>query len=133
MKEHLIFYDHECPFCIKAVKHAIDIDKSELFVFAPLNGKTSREILCGPLKHYAHMNSIVVIENYQSTERKFWVRSKAVWRIYWLAGNGWGIIGWISFLPCWIGDLLYRTVAEHRHQFKLTAAEDPVPTDRFLP
>ncbi|HEX2582822.1 MAG TPA: DUF393 domain-containing protein, partial [Chlamydiales bacterium] len=95
MDEHLIFYDHECPLCIKAVKHVLEIDKNRRFLFAPLEGKTAERILCGPLKPYRSMNSIVLIEQYQSTERRFWVRSKAVLRVYWLAGNGWGIIGWI--------------------------------------
>jgi predicted DCC family thiol-disulfide oxidoreductase YuxK len=133
MDEHLIFYDHDCPFCNKSVKHVLDIDKNRRFIFAPLGGETAANILCGPLKEFSEMNSIVLIENYQSTGRKFWVRSKAVWRIYWLAGNGWGIIGWISFLPCWIGDLLYRWIAEHRHQFKLKPMKELGPSDRFLP
>jgi predicted DCC family thiol-disulfide oxidoreductase YuxK len=132
MNEHLIFFDYHCPLCHKAIKHILEIDKSHRFLFAPLDGKTAQTILCGPLKSYADQNSLVLIENYQSTDREFWIRSRAFWRVYWLAGHGWEIIGWISFFPGWIGDLLYRWIAEHRHQFKLKPIKELGSPDRFL-
>jgi predicted DCC family thiol-disulfide oxidoreductase YuxK len=133
MFEHLILYDHDCALCIKAVGHVLDIDVHRRFIFAPLGGQTAKTILTGPLKRYAEINSLVLVESYQSTERSFYVRSKAVWRIYWLAGNGWGGIGWLCFLPPWIGDFFYRCFAEHRHQFKLKPRKEPGSPDRFLP
>ena len=133
MHEHLIFFDQDCPFCVKAIQHVLEIDKDQKFIFAPLGGETAKNILTGPLKPYAEMNTVVLIEDYQSTERQFWVRSKAALRTYWLVGNGWGIIGWLSFLPCWIGDFIYRLFKEHRHQFKLKTSKELGPQNRFLP
>ncbi len=133
MYEHLIFFDGECPFCHRAVRHIIEIDVAHHFLFAPLNGETARDILTGPQAPLKKANSLVLVENYQSTERQFWVRSKAVLRTYWLTGNGWGLIGIFSFLPAFLGDWIYRWLAAHRHQFKLKISQEPGPKGRFLP
>lgn len=133
MHKHVMFFDAECPLCCRAVQHVLEIDKERVFAFAPLDGETAENILTGPLKSYRHMNSLVLLENYQSTERQFYVRSKAVLRVYWLVGDGWKIVGWLSFLPSWIGDFFYSWVAEHRHQFKIKPLNDIGPQNRFLP
>lgn len=133
MHEHLIFFDNECPFCHRTVRYILDLDKQKRFVFAPLKGETAENILHGPLASYAQANSLVLIENYQSTGRKIWIRSKAVFRVYWLIGDGWKIVGWLSFLPGVLGDFFYRSFAEHRHHFKLKPTKDAGPKDRFLP
>ncbi len=131
MNEHLIFYDAECPFCIRAVRYVISIDEKRHFVFAPLNGKMASEILIGPQAKLKKCDSLILVENYQSTGRKFSIRSKAILRIYWLCGKKW--VGSLSFLPAGLGDYFYRTIAAHRHQFKLKMPDEPGPKDRFLP
>ena len=133
MNDHIIFFDDECPFCHKAVRHVIEIDRRKRFLFAPLRGKTAQEILTGPQKTLKSSNSLVLAENYQSTERRFWIRSHAIFRIYWLVGDGWGLVGILSFLPRWLGDFFYNWFAMHRHQFKLQIPEVIEPSDRFLP
>jgi predicted DCC family thiol-disulfide oxidoreductase YuxK len=133
MHEHVIFFDGECPFCHRAVRHILDIDVNKRFVFAPLKGETADDILAGPQAEYKSANSLVLVENYQSTDRRFWIRSRAILRVYWLVGNGWGLIGIFSFMPSFIGDLWYRRFAMHRHQFKLKMPKEPGPKDRFLP
>jgi predicted DCC family thiol-disulfide oxidoreductase YuxK len=132
MHEHLVFFDGECPLCHRAVLHVLEIDLHKRFVFAPLNGETARDILVGPQESLKRVNSLILVENYQSTERQFWIRSKAILRTYWLVGNGWGLFGILSFLPSFIGDFFYRKFAKHRHQFKLKMPEEG-PRDRFLP
>ena len=132
MYEHLVFFDGDCPLCHRAVRHILEIDVGKRFLFAPLNGETAQKILIGPQAPLKKANSLVLAENYRSTERGFWIRSKAVLRIYWLTGDGWGLIGIFSFLPGFIGDLFYRWFAAHRHQFKLQMPQEG-PKDRFLP
>ncbi len=133
MNEHIVFFDDECPLCHKAVRHIIEIDENRHFLFAPLKGETAHEILTGPQVKLLGANSLIVAENYQSTERRFWIRSHAIFRIYWLVGQGWGLVGILSFLPCWLGDFFYSWIAAHRHQFKLQIREKIEPRDRFLP
>src|SRR5262249_55536567 len=133
MRNHLIFFDDECPLCHKAVRQILEIDEKKRFLFAPLRGETAKEILTGPQKPLLKANSLVLVENYDSTGRKFWIRSQAITRIYWLAESGWGLVGVLSFLPRFVGDWIYRKVAEHRHQFRLKMEEKPVPRERLLP
>lgn len=133
MNEHLIFFDSECPLCHRAVRQILEIDVNRRFLFAPLNGETARDVLSGPQEPLRKANSLVLVENYDSTDRKFWIRSQGVLRVYWLVGNGWGLLGIFSFLPAALGDFVYRWVAEHRHQFKLKIPNQPGPKDRFLP
>lgn len=133
MNDHIVFFDDECPFCHKAVRHIIEIDLKKEIQFAPLRGETARAILTGPQSGLKKCNSIVFAEDYQSTHRRFWTRSHAIFRIYWLVGNGWGLVGILSFLPSWIGDFFYNWFAAHRHQFKLRIPETIEPKDRFLP
>lgn len=133
MGEHLVFFDAECPLCSRAVHHLVAIDEGKILLFAPLGGKTAETILSGPQKKYRFANSLVLAENYQSTERDFWIRSKAVFRIYWLLGGRWTLLGFLSFFPCWIADCFYRGVARHRHQFKFSMERNSVPKERLLP
>ncbi len=133
MYEHLVFFDGECPFCHRSVRRLIDIDVNQHLVFAPLKGSTAADILVGPQAALKTANSLILVEDYQSTERSFWMRSRAVLRIYWLIGNGWGLLGIFSFFPGGFGDFLYRKFASHRHQFKLKMPQDPGPKERFLP
>lgn len=133
MKEHIIFFDAECPFCHRAIRHILELDVDRHFLFAPLGGEAAHKILTGPQESLKKANSLVLAENYDSTDRKFWIRSRAVFRIYWIVGHGWELLGILSFLPGWIGDYLYRSFAAHRHQFKLKIPEEPGPKDRFLP
>ncbi|MBI3508145.1 MAG: DUF393 domain-containing protein [Chlamydiia bacterium] len=90
-------------------------------------------VLTGPQEPLGRANSLVLVESYRSTERRFWIRARGVFRMYWLIGKQWCLFGLFSFLPCWLSDLLYRCFAEHRHQFKLKMPEDPGPKERFLP
>src|SRR3989344_5258445 len=101
MHEHIIFFDSECPFCHRSVRHILEIDVDRHFLFAPLAGETAKDILIGPQESLKEAQSLVLVENYASTDREFYVRSRAIFRIYWLVKHGWGIVGIFSFLPCW--------------------------------
>lgn len=133
MYEHLVFFDSECPFCHRSVEHIIEIDVDKRFLFAPLNGKTAEDFLTGPQKELKKVNSLILVQNYDSTDRYFWIRSKAILKIYWLVGHGWGLLGIFSFFPCIISDFLYRCFAAHRHQFKLKIQTGAISKERLLP
>lgn len=133
MERHLVLFDGECALCHVAVQHILQIDRNRSIVFAPLGGETAQNVLSGPQKKLREANSLVLIEDYASTERRFWIRSRAILRIYWLIGGGWAFLGLFSFFPCFFGDFLYRKLALHRHQFKLKMKDGWGPHDRFLP
>ena len=130
---HLIFFDQECPFCRRSVRHILQRDRKEEFSFAPLNGETAKKILIGPQAHLASAQSVILVENYLSDQRRFYIRSKAIFRTYWLMGGWRKVIGIFGFLPCGILDGLYKFFAMHRHQFKLKMPQEIGPKERLLP
>ncbi len=133
MHDHLIFFDAECNLCKRAVHKIIEMDKEELFVFAPLNGKTAQDLLKGSQEPLKEANSLVLVEKYRSQDQKFWIRSKAVLRVYWLMGGIWMGIGIFCFFPSFLGDAIYRWVATHRHHLLMKTAKKSQSKGRFLP
>lgn len=131
--KHVLFFDHQCPFCRHLVKHVLQIDQEEIFVFASFTSRSAEEILTGPQKQLRQANGLVLVENYESTERDFLVQGRALLRIYWWMGKTWACLGVLSFFPETILNFFYRRMGEHRHRFKLDIPEDLEPKDRFLP
>lgn len=131
MNSHLIFYDTDCDFCYRSVLHLIKLDKNKELLFAPLEGETAKEVFTGPNVRYRHENSIVLFENFRSDSRDIYIRSQAIFRIYWLLGSKW--IGWLSFLPAWLCDAVYNSIAKHRHRLRFGWTRPEFNGDRFLP
>src|SRR5438105_8844237 len=98
MNEHLVLFDSECPLCYRAVKYLIALDQEQHLLFAPLNGTTAKEIITGRQTGLKKVNSLILIEHYQTAHRRFWIRSKAIFRIYQLLGKKY--LGLLFFLLC---------------------------------
>lgn len=132
---HLVFYDGECGFCDQIVQLLLRLDKKELFVFAPLQGETAREILPELPDRYKNVDSLILVENYQSSHRSVYMQAKAAFRILWLLGGGWVLIGWLNFLPSFLFDWGYRLVARNRYRLFGQACLVPRADqkERFLP
>lgn len=130
---HLIFFDDECSFCQRSVKQIIHLDKKRLFVFAPLKGEVANRILSGDKEGLKKENSLILVEEYKSDSASVWLRGRAVFRILWLEGGLWKLIGWLYLIPFGI-DALYRVIARHRQvlspKSKTGWTEDE--TKRFL-
>jgi predicted DCC family thiol-disulfide oxidoreductase YuxK len=131
--DHILFFDHECPFCVRSIRQIIQQDPEHKFAFAPLRGETAKEVLSGPQSPLKKANSLVVVENWRSTDRKFWIKSRAMLRVYWLLGGQWKLFGCFSLFPKFLGDFIYDQVSAHRHQFRLRPDQEIGPEERFLP
>lgn len=131
MHEHLVFFDADCPLCHRAVKRILEIDVKKHFLFSPLHGESARDILIGPQKELIHSNGLILVENYTSTEREFWVKLQALYRAHWLVEDGWELTGLLSFIPSLISDPIYDQFSAHRHQFKMKLPQE-IPQDRIL-
>ncbi|MDP1835709.1 MAG: DCC1-like thiol-disulfide oxidoreductase family protein [Chlamydiales bacterium] len=132
MYDHLVFYDGECGLCDQIVQFLLHIDKDKKFAFAPLQGETAKELMPNP----PDADSIVLIENFRKGGRETYIRSKAAFRILWLIGGVWSVVGVKNFLPAWMFDWAYNIVAANRHKwFQQTSCVVPDAGDksRFLP
>lgn len=134
--KHLVFYDGDCAFCNRSVQLLLRLDKRELFAFAPLQGVTAQSHLKG--KGYPlELDSLILVEDYQSINRRFFLYGKAFFRICWLLGGAWKGIGWLNFFPSFFYDWIYRFVARRRMSISCNSSACVIPDesnkDRFLP
>jgi predicted DCC family thiol-disulfide oxidoreductase YuxK len=123
--KHLLFFDEQCPLCQKAVKRVLKLDRKKQFLFASLSGKTAKH------EEIHEKNTLVLIENYETTHSRIWRRGKGALRIFWLIGGPWKLLGLLSYLPG--ADLIYRWISHHRHN--LSRKEEkftPQEETRFL-
>lgn len=132
---HLVFYDGECGLCDHTVQFILKQDKNKVFAFAPLQGPTAAKFLQHLPEDMKGADSIILIENFRFSRQKTYIRSKAVFRILWLLGGAWLLLGWLSFLPAFLFDWGYRIVAKYRKRlFPQTECFLPPrdQKDRFL-
>lgn len=115
--KHLLFYDGTCGLCDHAVQFLLWADKRELFVFAPLQGTTARNVLKDLPSEYKQADSLILVENYRHPSQKFYILGKGALRIFWLLGGLWTLLGVISFLPTFLYNWAYRIIARNRHHF----------------
>lgn len=133
---NLVFYDGSCGLCDHIVQFLLERDQKRLFLFAPLQGKTAAEVLKNLPPEYLGEDSLVLVENYQESDERFYVLGKGALRILWLLGGGWMLLGWISFLPSFLYDWAYRLVARNRQRFfakQSCILPSPKGDSRFLP
>ena len=113
---HLIFYDGNCPLCNLTVRFLLRVDKKESFLFAPLEGETA----AAELKEHPHLtqdlDTLVLLEHYSTPQQQLLYRGKAALRIAWYLGGVWRLLGWLSFLPSFPFDLIYRIIARNRYR-----------------
>lgn len=135
MANHLVFYDGTCGLCDQIVQFLASIDKHKIFLFAPLKGKTAARVLKGMPPEYRREDSLVLVENYREEGERFYVLGKSALRIFWLLGWPWSSLGWISYLPGFLYNWLYRLIARYRRRFPLKKCGLPGGDNdaRFLP
>ena len=123
----IIFYDGTCPLCNRAVRFILAADKKKQFYFAPLEGETAVDKLKNLHLKNPNLDTLVLFQS----EDKILIEGRAVLRILYLLGGKYALLGWLSFLPTFIFDLLYRVIA--RYRFRLFSKKLPIDkTDRFL-
>ena len=132
---HLVFYDGECGLCDRIVQGLIKTDKNEQFAFAPLKGVTAELYLRELPADFKGIDSLVLVEDYKINPKNY-IQSRAAFRICWLLGGVWVLIGWLSFLPSFFFDWAYRIVARNRQRFfrpKSCFVPPANASERFLP
>lgn len=135
MLQNLVFYDGECGLCDHIVQILLKVDREKQFVFAPLQGETAKTLLQDVPNEVKSADSLILITDYQSQNKNIYLFGKAAFRICWILGSWWMLLGWISFLPGLLYDWGYRLVARNRHRLfeQVCTIPDESQKDRFLP
>ncbi|MDX8431297.1 MAG: DCC1-like thiol-disulfide oxidoreductase family protein [Candidatus Algichlamydia australiensis] len=101
---HLIFFDDQCPLCQRAVAIAKKADRKNICEFHPLASEKAKPYL------EQDRDTFILIENGE----KKWLYAKGIFRLLWLLGGKWALLGWLYILPKWLIDPIYRFIAKHR-------------------
>jgi predicted DCC family thiol-disulfide oxidoreductase YuxK len=113
-EQHLVFFDAECSLCRNSVAFLKKIDTSQKLLFSPLSAELAERFLQKDLSSLKNANTLVLLENYTTTPR-VWVKGRAVFRIFWLLGGKWKLLGGLCFCPIGV-DWIYDLIARHRHR-----------------
>lgn len=131
---HLIFYDGKCGLCDRVVQFVLKHDVNHRFLFAPLQGQTASQCLKNIPTDIQQQDSLIFIENFLGSPRLLYSQGKAVFRILWLLGGWWRVLGVFNFFPSFLYDWLYRFIARNRKKISFSCSiHFKKDYERFLP
>lgn len=121
----IIFFDGVCGLCNCFVDFVLKHDKRHIFSFAPLQGKTARELL--PSKMLEEMNSIIFYLHGEIYEK-----SEGSLQVFKALEGIWGFFYIFKIAPRFLRDFIYDVVAKHRYQWfrKRETCRLPAPEEK---
>ena len=125
--KRIIFFDGHCNLCNRSVDLLIKLDRKELFLYAPLSGKTSTEL--GVLNKFPNSEQSVI---YFRNKEEIFNYSDAVIEIcsdLFIFGK---IFLLFKFIPRFIRDALYLLIAKNRYRIFGKKDTCRIPTDHEL-
>lgn len=128
----VLLFDGECNLCSRLVQFIIRNDKKKLFLFAPLQSESAKNILTGIKCSLSTFNSIVLV--YRG---KIFTKSAAALTTLRLLRGPWQLMYAGIVIPTFVRDAFYGWVARNRYKWfgKSNSCMVPAPElmDRFLP
>ncbi|MBK9294736.1 MAG: DUF393 domain-containing protein [Oligoflexia bacterium] len=124
----VVFFDGFCHLCNGLIDFLIKIDSQKKLMFAPLQGKTFKQVV----RINLNPDTIVFILNGQ-----VFLKSQAVIKIFFHVGGFWKLFSvLLSIMPLFVRDFFYDLIANNRYKLfgkkshcRLPAAEEK---ERFL-
>lgn len=107
--EPIVFFDGVCNLCNHAVDFIIRHDKRHSIRFASLQGETAASLLPSDMR--SSLSTLVLFH-----KEKIFTHSTAVLNIARLMGWPWKIFCMFFFIPRFLRDALYKTIAQHRYR-----------------
>jgi len=132
----IVLYDGLCGMCDAVVQFLLRHDRKDAFRFAPQQGEAARQVLARHALDSATMETIGVIENYNSPQEAVYTRSDAALLIAEGLGGIWTLTLAARLLPRSFRDACYDFVARNRYRIfgRRTECRLPCEVDkhRFL-
>lgn len=126
----VVFFDGYCGLCNHFLDFILKRDRSNKFYYAPLQGETAKRFLPeldGDTEEWTM---------YYLDENGLYERSTATLEILKRLGGGFGVIGYLTVIPRFIRDPIYRLIARNRYKWfgKRDTCRLPMPeeSERFL-
>ena len=124
-QQPIIFFDGLCGMCNAFVDRLLKADRKQLFLFAPLQGSTARDLL-PPMTTDAHRWSLIYLDEFGVHDQ-----SDAFLRICKRLSGVWRLLSWLRLVPRFIRNPVYRVIARNRFRFgKSESCRVPTPAER---
>jgi predicted DCC family thiol-disulfide oxidoreductase YuxK len=127
----IVFFDGVCGMCNRFVDLLLRVDRKGVFRFAPLQGRTARELL-PPLDDDPARWSMLYLD-----ERGLHEQSDASLEVYGRLGGLWHLPALLRLVPRAVRNPAYRVIARNRYRWfgrrdacRIPSAEEK---SRFLP
>lgn len=131
-QKQLILFDGVCNLCNSSVNYVIKHDKSNIFMFAPLQGKVGKQIINEYDLNTSQTDSILLYSN----EKDLKIKSSAAIAIASKLGFPRNLLSIFYIIPPFIRNWVYDYVAKNRYKWygKKDACMIPTPElqERFL-
>jgi len=108
----IIFYDSYCNLCNGFINAIVKLDKKNVFLFAPINGKNAKKLLKKINLKNTSFDSVILFNN-----NRISYKSKAVIEILISLGSIYKVLVISKIIPRTILDWLYDVVAKNRYSW----------------
>jgi len=110
----VILYDDDCGLCHNFVQLLLKIDSKKRLHYAAQGGEYAKEALIPHAENIAGKDSVYLLDVSKKPSRVFYY-SDAALQTFKRLGYPWKAIWWLSMVPRFIRDSMYRFLARHRY------------------
>ena len=136
MSNLIILYDGVCGLCNRLNQFLLKRDHQDRLLFASLQGELARKILERHGADPTDLDTVYVVENYDTPNERLFKRSDAILRVVTELDGVWKIASVGKVLPRTIRDLFYKVVAGNRYRvfgkYDTCMMPDPKYRRKFL-
>ena len=136
MSNLIVLYDGVCGLCNRLNQFLLKRDNHDRLRFASLQSDLARKILERHGADPTDLDTVYVVEDYESPSERLFERSNAILRALEALGGIWKLSAVGKILPRPIRDLFYRFVATNRYKVfgksEMCIMPDPKYRDKFL-
>jgi predicted DCC family thiol-disulfide oxidoreductase YuxK len=127
LNKGIVLFDGVCNFCNSSVNFIIDRDKNDYFRFASLQSEAGIEILGRFGLDSTNLTTLILTEN-----QMFHIKSSAALRIAGRLRFPWNLFKIFLFVPPFIRNPIYDTIARNRYKWfgKSDACRIPTESER---
>lgn len=136
MSDLIVLYDGVCGLCNRLNQFLLKRDHHDRFLFASLQSHLAKKILERHGADPTDLDTVYVVENYDSPSERLFKRSNAVLRALETLGGIWKLSAVGKVVPRPIRDLFYSFVAINRYRvfgkYEVCMMPDPKYRKKFL-
>jgi predicted DCC family thiol-disulfide oxidoreductase YuxK len=136
MSNLIVLYDGVCGLCNRLNRFLLKRDHNDRLRFASLQSDLARKILERHDADPTDLDTVYVVEDYDSPTERLFERSSAILRALEALGGIWKLSAVGKILPRPIRDLFYRFVATNRYKVfgkaEVCIMPDPKYRKKFL-